>query len=1103
MTAGRLILRTVWHYRAASLSVAAGAAVTAVVLVGALTVGDSVRHTLRHITLQRLGETELVLNGERLIRAALADELAASLRTNVAPALMLRGVASRQADGRGADDVRVIGADARFWSLAGRADPLAGRADAAAVNTHLARRLGCGVGDRLVLRVERPALMPREAPLSVTADVAQAITVTVAAVVDDENLGRFSLLAGQLPPDNVFLPLAALAERIARPGRANTLLVARRAGGGPTPAEARAALAAAWQLADADLELRALPQAGAAELRTGQIFLDAPVSAAVRAAGETPLGVLTYFVNELRVGDRAAPYSMVAALGPLAAARDAPPLPPGLRDDQAVINRWLADDLGAAPGDALEMRYFALTPAGRLVEQSARFTVAAVVPLNGPAADATLMPAFPGLAEHENCRDWSPGVPVDLARIRPKDQDYWTAHRGTPKAFVTLRAGQALWANRFGDLTAVRWPLADADPQRLAEALRAKLDPAAMGLRFAPVRQQALAAGEQAIDFGQLFLGLSAFLIVSAVLLTALLFALGVRRRRRQIGTLLALGYWPGTVRRLLLAEGFVLAAVGALVGAGCGLAYTRAVLGALATVWSGAVAGAAVRFHASSASVALGTGGAIGASVLAIWLTLRREARKPVAELLAGEGDASPAPPRRAALLLLAACLCGLAAGGILVSVGTGRTQAAAEAFFAAGALLLVALLTLTGWWLGRLLRKRSATTMTLAGLAAHNAARRRARSLAVVALLACGCFLVVAVGANRRDVRSGALGRASGTGGFSLWGESALPVYADLSDQSTLSDLAPDAPLENVSVVPLRVREGDDASCLNLNRAQTPAILGVRPAELADRNAFTFVKLLDGTPSARAWLCLDSELPDGQIPAVADETTVTYGLGKKLGDTLEFTDDAGATRRLRIEAVLAGSILQGSLLISETNFRRAFPDRGGFRAFLVDAPPERRQAAAEALRAALVDAGLRFTPAPDRLAAFQTVENTYLAIFQALGGLGLILGSAGLAVVVARNVTERRAELALLRAVGLPRSRLVALVFWEHAGLVALGLACGTTAALLAVAPALASPAVQVPYRSLGLTLTGIAVSGLLWTLLAAWGALRGPLLGALREE
>ena len=50
-------------------------------------------------------------------------------------------------------------------------------------------------------------------------------------------------------------------------------------------------------------------------------------------------------------------------------------------------------------------------------------------------------------------------------------------------------------------------------------------------------------------------------------------------------------------------------------------------------------------------------------------------------------------------------------------------------------------------------------------------------------------------------------------------------------------------------------------------------------------------------------------------------------------------------------------------------------------------------------------------------RLAAFQEVQNTYLSIFQLLGGLGLLLGTVGLGMVVLRNALERRSELAELR--------------------------------------------------------------------------------------
>ena len=55
-------------------------------------------------------------------------------------------------------------------------------------------------------------------------------------------------------------------------------------------------------------------------------------------------------------------------------------------------------------------------------------------------------------------------------------------------------------------------------------------------------------------------------------------------------------------------------------------------------------------------------------------------------------------------------------------------------------------------------------------------------------------------------------------------------------------------------------------------------------------------------------------------------------------------------------------------------------------------------------------------------RLAAFHGVENTYIAIFHLLGGLGVVLGSAGLGLVTARNLAERKFEFAMLHTLGVP---------------------------------------------------------------------------------
>jgi ABC-type antimicrobial peptide transport system permease subunit len=188
---------------------------------------------------------------------------------------------------------------------------------------------------------------------------------------------------------------------------------------------------------------------------------------------------------------------------------------------------------------------------------------------------------------------------------------------------------------------------------------------------------------------------------------------------------------------------------------------------------------------------------------------------------------------------------------------------------------------------------------------------------------------------------------------------------------------------------------------------------------------------------------------------------------------------------------------------LIDEAAFLQLFPSEPGYRMFLIDTPPGQVGPISTTWTRSLQSAGVEFVPAADRLAAFNAVQNTYLGTFQLLGGLGLVLGSIGLGVVVLRNVLERRGELALLVALGYRRNTIRTLVLAEHAGLLVSGLALGIGAAWIAVLPTILSPASDVPYAMLGLTLGGTLVSGWGWTWLATLGALRGQLLAGLRNE
>jgi len=834
------------------------------------------------------------------------------------------------------------------------------------------------------------------------------------------------------------------------------------------------------------------------------------------------LGVLTYLANAIRAGDRLTPYSMVTAAG-------GPFVPAGMSDQEILVNEWLAEDLQVKPGDTVALSYYVADSGSRLAERTNSFRVRAIVPIRGIYADRTLMPEFPGLAKAESTRDWDAGFPL-VHRIRDKDEAYWKKYRGTPKAFITLAAGQALWANRFGSLTAIRYQapansVASSYREAVYRNLVANLNPADLGFRFEPVREQALKAAGQSQDFGQLFLGFSFFLVLAALLLMALLFEFGLEQRAAEVGTLLALGFTAKQVRRLLLAEGAALAFLGGVLGALGGLAYARAMLWGLATAWRNAVGAASLHFHASLPSLVAGLGSSTLVAALAIWLTLRKQARQPIRDLLEATVHSpksevrSPKSPTfnfqlsafkfQSVLRPLPSAL--LTGGAAAVIVGwalMAGQRANAGAFFGAGALLLASGLAWLGVWLRALARPGRAARLTVSSLGARSCARRPGRSLATVALLASGCFVVAAVGVFRLDASRDATRRDSGTGGFALLGESTLPVAQDLNTKAGLEAFGLEPrDLAGARVVPLRLHQGDEASCLNLNRAQQPRLLGVNPELLAGR--FTFAAAATGCDRRLGWNLLNQPKaggpgrPQPEIPAIGDANSIEWALGKELGETVDYRDEEGRTFKVKLVGAVANSILQGSLIIDEAEFVKRFPNESGYRMFLIDAPSNSVRQVSAGLSRALQDVGLELTPTAERLNEFNAVQNTYLGTFQVLGGLGLLLGSAGLGVVVLRNVLERRGELGLLAAVGFRRRTLQAMVLSEHGALLALGLGLGILAAAVAVLPSLFAPGALLPYRSLALTLGAVSLDGALCTWLATRYSLRGNLLDALRNE
>lgn len=1137
MAVAGLLTSNLRYYWRTNLAVIAGVATAVAVLAGALLVGDSVRASLKDLFLQRLGKTDHVVSATNFFREQLAADLqneaqfAGSGFESACPLISLDGTVT-EASGTRAGNVQVYGVDERFWTFHGRAGKQPPQNREVFVSNSLARELNSKIGDSLLLRIEKPSEVPLESLYGQKEDVGRTLRLSIKETLSNEDLGEFSLRPQQGAVRAVFVPLSLLQRELGLTGRVNTILISEKNPAGANSADSerttavQKVLKSAARLEDYAVELRTLPDQGSISVERKSTLIDDSLSEKVREAAVTvPVRfspVFSYVVNSINDGGHSIPYSLITAV-------DDPTFASLIGVDRRdilqrvvpesvhpiILNEWAARDLGAHIGDAISLEYFVWQDDGRLVTKTADFQVYSIEPISGLAADRNLVPEYPGISESESMADWDPPFPVDLDRIRKQDEDYWKQYRTTPKAFIPLAEGQKLWQSRFGKLTSVRLT---PDPSLTVEQaastldrkLRDSLDPASMGLITMPVRQDGLNASRGATDFGEYFLYFSFFLVVSALLLTALFFKLGIEQRLREIGIMQAVGFPAERIRLLFLLEGLLLAVAGSLIGLLGALGYAQLLMHGLRTWWVGAVGTTMLTLHVSPLSLIFGGLGGIITALGCVFLTLRGLRKVSTRSLLLGSSPDSSGATRRVTSLRVYIALALTVTGLLLLVAAFFHLINQTAGFFGGGTILLVAMLCHASIWLRRPSRKpiQGIGWSSVSRLGFRNTTYRPARSVLCIALIASATFIIVAVDAFRKDSGAAVVDRKSGSGGFSLMAESLLPLVHDPNSPAgrealNLSGDTNVVVLANAQISRFRLRPGDDASCLNLYQPRNPRILGA-PNEFMQSNRFAFQSSLSGSEeeTGNPWLLLNREAEADVVPVIADANSLTYVLKLKLGDEFVLNRSEGPLR-LRIVAALADSIFQSELIMSEKNFMRFFPDNEGHRFFLIDAPEKDQAAVSASLEDRLTDFGLDVVPTAERLASFHRVENTYLSTFQMLGGLGLLLGTIGMSAVLLRNILERRRELALLRAVGYNSSHFTLMITAENALLLISGLVIGALAAALAIAPVFISRGGRLPNISLGLFLLAVLICGLAAAIVATWSALRSPLIPALRAE
>lgn len=1076
MNVFRYAIKSLVHYWKLNLTVIFGIALSMAILLGAFIIGDTVKYSLRQITLNRLGNTEMVVTaGERLFREELASELEEDGIT-ANPLLFSNGMAVFNGGEARANQLQVWGVNTDFNAFAGTDTLFSLQQNEAVINDQLAEVLGVHPGDELALRVNKLSTFPANTPFVSADESTISFRVTIKAIATTEQTGNFNLQNNQSSPKNIFISLDWFNNQLDLDNKANVLLV----NADITGEELLTNIAEKWNTEDMNLEIRENEELNYTELISDRVFIEPVIEKKLLENINGSYELMTYFVNEFEWKERITPYSFVAGV---------PESFENIADGEILVNAWLAEDLDVQAGDSVKLDYFEVGPLRQLIQKSAWFKIAGVVEMEGKWDDVNMMPDIPGLSDADHCSEWETGVPIDLSDIRQKDEDYWNDYKGTPKAFISLKTAKELWGNRFGESTSIR--LAGLQSDSFERQVLSDLQPSDVGFQVKDAREEGLQAASSGVDFGELFIGLSFFVLFAALLLAYLMFQLYLNFRRSEIGTLHAMGFVAKRISSFIFYEAVFIVFIGIIIGIPLGIAYNGLVLDAINTIWKDIVRTSILHIYITPMAIIQSIVIIALISLVTIWFLLRSYSHKQVTTIQRKQdtSEKSGKWSLRIGLALIFVAVVLVLMQGISREINT-------EIFFTSGFALLPGIILLVNYWFikkqGKAFKVLSAKQLSFSLLVAE-----RKKNILVVSFLSVGVFLVISTGLYRQDLTSHADQASSGTGGYDYFAETSFPVLYDLNTDEGRTELG----VENLSVdfVQFQSLPGDDASCLNLNLIKRPRVLGFDPNAFDKRQAFTFATRTEDLEAEHPWLSLEKMLPDGQVPAIADETVIKWGLGKAVGDTLVYQNEEGDPVVLKLIGGLANSIFQGNILVDDSLFLANFPSTSGSNVFLIQASENDK----ENIQSSFRNYGMEISSTSDRLMLFYQIENTYLNIFLMLGALGLLIGTIGLAIIIFRSIFEKKAQYALLEAAGYRKQKIRQIILRGHMIIVLISLIIGLIPAIISGLPSLLNALyANLLYWSLGIFAI-VLISAWLWVFVGNRLALKGNLYEALRNE
>ena len=812
----RDILKSVLFYRRDSLNQIIIVGLLSAVITACLFTGSSVKYSLKAGSLERLGNTNLMISsGERFFYPSLAARVSARSGDSCSPLLETDGYCQNFLTGATTLNTKILAVSSGFFRFQGY-DSLGISRGKVGINQNLARHLGVKPGDDIIIHYTRPDPLPPGAPFSASGTPGYSRVMKVEMIIPSSKCGNFSLGISQIRPLNIFMNLADLTNKANNHDvPVNRLLI--QISNRQDEDTLFTVLSEVLTPRDLGLKVRISEKTGETELVSDRIFIDSSIVSSVLKVIPSGYPLITYLANSISRNGRSTPYSFITAL-PSTILKES-------NSKGIVIDKWLSDDLSAHNGDTVDLTWYKPAPGHNLEEETGRFIITGIIDNGNKICDPSLMPDFPGISETASCRSWDPGVPLDLDRIRDKDEAYWNKYKGTPKAFITYSEGKLLWSSNFGTASAIRFP-AGIRPDSLIARLTGTFNPSNTGFTITDMKAKAVKAADESVDFSSLFLSLGIFILISCIILLSLTVSLFLETRRTRVKTYYSLGYKNRSIRKILFSETILLSASGALPGAFAGYLINGLIIRALNTVWQGAVQINTLQPEFSSGPFMTGFLSAIIITVI-LFLIRVRHFLKELNEAVTGRYKVP-----RARINLIMLVISGIVTVTLLLMSVIKQDSQITVSFSGGMFLFLTFILLLRQYYLG------SSKPSAQSGSAGFNSFRKYysfhpSQALMPVIFIAAGIFAVIITGANRQEINKKMLLPPGGTGGYQLWAETAIPVKNSLITRQGREEFGlNEDSLKYLDFTEIRRYSGDDASCLNLNHVSSPPLLGVDPA-------------------------------------------------------------------------------------------------------------------------------------------------------------------------------------------------------------------------------------------------------------------------------